>query len=133
MVADPTVRILDARPSAAYKKGHIPGAAWVDHAAWSHDFAKDQEAQKWSKHLAEVGVSPNTRLHIYDDNLSKDAARIWWILRYWGVKDVRLVNGGWKGWLALGDKPSTDKPVAVHAPTWIFRPTRRGWRRRTNC
>jgi thiosulfate/3-mercaptopyruvate sulfurtransferase len=35
---------------------------------------------------------------VYDDNRSKDAARVWWILRYWGVKDVRLLNGGWVGW-----------------------------------
>jgi thiosulfate/3-mercaptopyruvate sulfurtransferase len=100
------VRILDARPQAAYKEGHVPGAAWVDHATWSRDFANDQDADKWNKHLTAVGVRPNTQVVIYDDNLSKDAARIWWILRYWGVKDVRLVNGGWKGWLAAGGKPA---------------------------
>jgi thiosulfate/3-mercaptopyruvate sulfurtransferase len=30
---------------------------------------------------------------IYDDDWSKEAARIWWILGYWGVGDVRLLNG----------------------------------------
>jgi hypothetical protein len=40
----------------------------------------------------------NAKVVVYDDNLTKDAARIWWILRYWGVEDVRLLNGGWKAW-----------------------------------
>ena len=39
---------------------------------------------------------------VYDDNLSKDAARIWWILRYWGVKDVRIINGSNGDMLRLG-------------------------------
>src|SRR5690606_22625971 len=37
-----------------------------------------------------------------DDNAMKDAARIWWILRYWGVEDARLLNGGWKTWETAG-------------------------------
>ncbi len=41
---------------------------------------------------------------VYDDNLSKDAARMWYILRYWGFEDVRILNGGWKAWLAVGGK-----------------------------
>ncbi|HUE17980.1 MAG TPA: hypothetical protein VMR25_27740 [Planctomycetaceae bacterium] len=28
----------------------------------------------------------------------KDAARIWWILRFWGVEDMRLLNCGWQAW-----------------------------------
>jgi thiosulfate/3-mercaptopyruvate sulfurtransferase len=102
------VRILDARSQDAYKEGHVPGAAWVDHATWSRAFAKSQDFDTWTKHLAVIGVDTNMRVIVYDDNLNKDAARIWWILRYWGVKDVRLLNGGWKGWLAAGGKPSKD-------------------------
>ena len=29
---------------------------------------------------------------VYDDNGVKDAARVWWILRYWGIENVRLLN-----------------------------------------
>jgi thiosulfate/3-mercaptopyruvate sulfurtransferase len=109
------VRVLDARPPEAYKEGHVPGAAWVDHAAWSSAFAKDQDVDKWYERLMAVGVHPKTRVIIYDDNLSKDAARIWWILRYWGVKDVRLVNGGWRGWLAAGGKTTKDAPLQINS------------------
>jgi thiosulfate/3-mercaptopyruvate sulfurtransferase len=51
---------------------------------------------------------------VYDDNFGKDAARIWWILRYWGVEDVRLLNGGWVGW-EMGKHPTEKGEVAPAA------------------
>jgi thiosulfate/3-mercaptopyruvate sulfurtransferase len=45
---------------------------------------------------------------IYDDNQGRDAARIWYILRYWGVKDVRLLNGGYPAWKASNGKTTKD-------------------------
>jgi thiosulfate/3-mercaptopyruvate sulfurtransferase len=111
------VRVLDARPRDAYKEGHVPGAAWVDHAAWSSEFAKEQDIDKWHENLKKLGIHPKTQIIIYDDNLSKDAARIWWILRYWGIKDVRLVNGGWKAWLASGGKPTKDETEKDLSPS----------------
>jgi thiosulfate/3-mercaptopyruvate sulfurtransferase len=68
-------RVLDARGKGTYLDGHVPGAVWVDHVTWARAF---------------------------DDSRAKDAARIWWILRYWGVRDVRLLNGGWRAWQAAG-------------------------------
>src|SRR5437762_10256536 len=95
------VRIVDARPMEKYKAAHIAGAVWVDHDAWAKAFADGQNPKDWAERIGKLGIdSPKTRVVIYDDNLSKDAARIWWILRYWGVKDVRLLNGGWPGWIA---------------------------------
>ena len=41
--------------------------------------------------------------------------RIWWILRYWGVKDARLLNGGWKTWKAKELPTSVDEPSKVEA------------------
>jgi thiosulfate/3-mercaptopyruvate sulfurtransferase len=107
------VRVLDARPKEQYAKGHVPGAAWVDHSDWSGAFAKSQDRDEWSKRLDKLGIDPGTRVVVYDDNLSKDAARVWWILRYWGVKDVRLLNGGWKGWTASGGREAADAPAEV--------------------
>jgi thiosulfate/3-mercaptopyruvate sulfurtransferase len=115
------VRVLDARPAEAYKEGHVPGADWVDHAAWSSAFAKDQDVDKWFERLKAVGVHPKRPVIIYDDNLSKDAARIWWILRYWGVKDVRLVNGGWKRWVAHGGKTTKEAALRIEggSENWL--------------
>ena len=106
--------ILDARKRPAYELGHVAGAAWVDHDTWSKAFGDGKDAKKWSELVGAVGVDTNSRVVIYDDNFANDAARIWWILKYWGVKDVRLLNGGWKGWSSGGFPQETvEKPIAV--------------------
>src|ERR1700687_371592 len=97
-----TFRILDARPRDKYEAGHIPGAVWVDHDAWRKSFHNGTDADGWTKRVGALGVEVTTPIVIYDDNLSKDAARIWWILRFWGVRDVRLLNGGWLAWKNAG-------------------------------
>lgn len=108
--------ILDAREKAKYDEGHVPSARWVDHAAWAKSFGYGGEADSWGKRIRELGVGRETKVVVYDDNSNKDAARIWWLLRYWGVDDVRLLNGGWMGWRSGGNM--TDKgeavPVAVN-------------------
>jgi thiosulfate/3-mercaptopyruvate sulfurtransferase len=104
------LRVLDARPREKYDAGHVPGAVWVDHAAWSKLFAAGQERGPWAKKIGEVGIDTGTPVVVYDDAAAKDAARIWWILRYWGVKDVRLLNGGWGAWQAAGGAVGKDEP-----------------------
>ena len=83
------VRVLDARGKGKYLDGHYPGAVWIDAPAWRHAFAAGQDAADWEKRIAPLGVTPADTIVIYDDNQSKDAARIWYILRYWGFDDVR--------------------------------------------
>lgn len=90
--------VIDSREKAKYAAGHVPGARWVDHAEWAKGFGDGKDAAGWSKRIGALGITENTPVVVYDDNRSKDAARIWWVLRYWGVKDVRLLNGGWVGW-----------------------------------
>lgn len=108
--------VLDARPRATYEAGHVPHAAWVDHAAWSKAFAAGQDPKEWEARLGWLGVNAETPVVVYDDGSVKDAARIWWILRYWGVREARLLDGGWHAWkesdgrVARGDTPPA--PVA---------------------
>jgi thiosulfate/3-mercaptopyruvate sulfurtransferase len=97
-------RILDARPRKEFEAGHIRAAVWVDHDAWSKAFAAGQDAAAWAKRLADVGIGK--AVVIYDDQRNNRAARIWWILKYWGIKDVRLLNGGWQGWTNAGHSVS---------------------------
>ncbi len=105
------IRVLDARGKGKYLDGHVPGAVWVDAPVWAHAFATGQDPAKWEQIIAPLGVTPADTIVIYDDNQSKDAARIWYILRYWGFDDVRLLNGGWKAWQATGAEPQKGPPV----------------------
>jgi thiosulfate/3-mercaptopyruvate sulfurtransferase len=103
-------RILDARPKDHYEAGHIPNAVWVDHDDWSKTFAKDQEAGRWQKLVGQLGITPDTGVILYDDHSTNRAARLWWILRYWGIRDVKLLNGGWKGWTTAHGPTSQETP-----------------------
>src|SRR5262249_41275999 len=91
--------ILDARTKADYRAGHLPCALCVDHNSWSKKFREDQSAETWNKLVGGLGINIDTPVVIYGDN-GTNAARIWWILRFWGVKEVRLMNGGWTAWQA---------------------------------
>jgi thiosulfate/3-mercaptopyruvate sulfurtransferase len=103
------VVVLDARPQAEYAREHVPGARWVDHAAWAKAFGPGRDIEGWSELIGELGIARDSTVVAYDDNATKDAARIWWILRYWGVADVRLLHGGWKAWRAEGLPTSSEK------------------------
>ena len=103
-------RMLDARPRGKYLEGHVPGAVWVDHSDWMKGFSgEDREA--WQKRIGDLGIDLNGPVIVYDDNRAKDAARIWWILRYWGARDARLLNGGWSAWRAAGGPVETTEPA----------------------
>jgi thiosulfate/3-mercaptopyruvate sulfurtransferase len=94
--------VFDARGKGKYIDGHAPAAAWIDATTRARAFGEGEDQAAWEKRLGELGITTDATVVLYDDSQSKDAARMWWILRYWGVKDVRLVNGGWKGYLASG-------------------------------
>jgi thiosulfate/3-mercaptopyruvate sulfurtransferase len=96
------LRILDARGKGKYVDGHVPGAVWIDATTWARAFGEGEDQAGWEKRIGALGITTETPVAIYDDSQSKDAARMWWILRFWGVKDVRLVNGGWRGYVASG-------------------------------
>lgn len=101
--------ILDARKREEYERERIPGARWVDHDEWK-DAVDSEDASQWSKRIGELGISTDADVVVYDDSALKDAARIWWILRYWGLEDVRLLNGGWTTWKAEGFPTTAEEP-----------------------
>ncbi|HMF11403.1 MAG TPA: sulfurtransferase [Gemmataceae bacterium] len=103
-------RILDAREKAKYEKGHVPGAVWVDHDRWAKEDGENVSGKDWERRIGSLGIAAETKVVIYDDVRFNRAARIWWLLRAAGVKDVWLLNGGWKGWQAAGGAASKDVP-----------------------
>jgi thiosulfate/3-mercaptopyruvate sulfurtransferase len=107
--------VLDARDNSKYRASHIPNARWVDQVQWAKAFDHGQDAAGWGKRIGGLGIGADAKVIVYDGTFSRDAARVWWILRYWGVEDVRILNGGWMGWKA-GRHPTEDAetvPVPV--------------------
>jgi len=93
-----TVRYLDARDQAAFDAGHAPGAirvpldAW-DKAAKSGDIGFGKTAF-WDDALGALGIDPSVTAVAYDSGAMTNAARVWFILQYFGLKCV-ILNGGW--------------------------------------
>ena len=112
-----TFVVLDARDKKKYDAGHVPAARWVDATAWSKAFGDGTDADDWSKRIGALGLAADTPVVVYDDVMAKDAARVWWILKYWGAADVRLLNGGWVGWQA-GKYPTETDAQAVKPATF---------------
>lgn len=105
------VIILDARAATKYKAGHIPDARWVDHGQWAKAFGHGTDAKGWGARIGGLGINADSHVVVTDDNSTKDSARIWLILRYWGVDNVRLLNGGWTGWESGKYATTTDEPT----------------------
>jgi thiosulfate/3-mercaptopyruvate sulfurtransferase len=102
--------VLDARTQKAFGASRVPGARWVDAAAWAKAFKDGTDVEGWSARIGNLGVNASSRVVVYDGSSFNDAARIWWILRFWGVEDVRLLNGNWKTWKSMGLPVETGTP-----------------------
>lgn len=107
--------ILDARKKVAYQQSHIPGARWVDHDTWKSALGDGTDVQGWSRRIGTLGIDRESEVVVYDDMGGLLAARIWWLLRYWGVDGARLLNGGWRAWQAEGLPTDAVEPPPVRA------------------
>jgi thiosulfate/3-mercaptopyruvate sulfurtransferase len=114
---DPKVRVaeVDYDPTANYELGHVPGSVLID---WKADINDPVTRNIVTKQACEsllqrVGVNDDTTLVLYGDFNNWFAAFAFWVFKYYGYKDVRLMNGGRKKWLEE-DKPVT-KDIPSHA------------------
>jgi thiosulfate/3-mercaptopyruvate sulfurtransferase len=110
-----TVTVLDVRyrmggpPGAPeFEAGHVPGASYVD---LDRDLAGAPgirgrhplpEPEDFQTAMRAAGVRGDRPVVAYDDWAGRAAARCWWLLRWAGHDDVRVLDGGWSAWLAAG-------------------------------
>jgi thiosulfate/3-mercaptopyruvate sulfurtransferase len=112
----PGVRIVevDVDPKQ-YAAGHIPGAIGWD---WNKDL-QDQvrrdvpSPEAISELLSRSGISPEDTVVLYGDASNWFAAYAFWVLKMYGHKDVRLMNGGRAKWLNEETRPMTAEPTPV--------------------
>ncbi len=117
-LSDPKVRLIEVDvDTAAYDTGHAPGAVGWN---WKSDLethvvrdVADKEGIE--KLLSQAGAEKDTTLVLYGDNSNWFAAYALWLLKYYGVENVKLMNGGRKKWIEEGRPVSTD--AASHKTT----------------
>lgn len=113
---DPKIRIVevDYIPETSYFLGHIPGAVLFD---WKRDIIDSRKRDVISKEdleksLQRIGVNNDTIIIVYGDFKNWFATFAFWIFKYYGVKDVRLMNGSRKKWL------EEDRPISIDTPSY---------------
>ena len=116
---DSNVRIaeVDYDPKANYQLGHVPGSVLFD---WKQDINDPVSRNVLSKPACEdllqkAGINDDTTLILYGDFNNWFAAFAFWVFKYYGYKDIRLMNGGRKKWLEE-DRPVTEIfPITLEA------------------
>ncbi|MEE8517677.1 MAG: rhodanese-like domain-containing protein [Dehalococcoidia bacterium] len=98
---DPNVVVVEvAQDSSEFEAGHIPGARigpdWqIKGSVDKKLVAPPDEAKAW---MESVGIGSDKLVIGYDRSRNRDAARLWWVLSYYGHTEVKVLNGGWKRW-----------------------------------
>ena len=114
-------QVVDARSPADWAAGHVPGAA---HLNWTEVETFDADGLWGVPPVAEVaallgarGIAAERPVVVYGGGPEGwgDDGNLYWTLRYAGHGDVRVLDGGWLGWLAAGGVPATadDAPGAI--------------------
>jgi thiosulfate/3-mercaptopyruvate sulfurtransferase len=117
---DPKVRLVEVDvDTTAYDQSHVPGAiAWNWQTQLQDNVRRDLIDEKALEDLlSKSGISNDTTILLYGDNNNWFAAYAFWQLKYYGHKDVRLVNGGRKKWLAE-KRPLTTEATKVTPTTY---------------
>ena len=119
------VRVLDAswylpgmnrNPIIEYEKRHIPNARFFD----INDISDNRSElphmvppiEKFMSKVRKLGVGDGHQVIVYDGSGMFSAARVWWLFKMMGHKNIAVLNGGLPKWISDGF-PVNDKPPII--------------------
>lgn len=123
-LSDPEIRILDATwylpnvdrdAKAEYDQSHIPNARFFDIDEVS-DHRSDlphmvPPVEKFMSKVRKLGVGDGHQIVIYDSHGLFSAARVWWLFKVMGQKNVAVLDGGLPKWLREGRTVDSSSPL----------------------
>ena len=137
-LTEPDVRIVDVRwylldkdktGRSEYARGHIPGALFLDidtDLSAPRGMGPGRHPLPSPAAFADVasraGIDAKTHVIAYDDRGGATAARLWWLLRYFGHERVSLLDGGIVAWIARGFQLQSNLPPAPARASFVARP-----------
>ena len=125
-LTDQTLRMVDAtwdheadlHPHDAFIKMHIPGAVFLDLDRFVDQSANAPmmlpPAAQFASRMQTLGLGDGTRIVLYDRSPLHTAARTWWMMRHFGVRDVAILDGGIAKWIAEGRDTESGEAAPRH-------------------
>ena len=109
-LADPKVRIiaLNWTDSKNFDAGHIPGAIYWDwkEMLWDPRSREFPDANTFAQRCSDAGIANDTTVVFYGDPAVQFGTYAWWVFKYCGHKDARVLDGSRKRW-ELEGRPIT--------------------------
>jgi len=101
--------IIDCDVSNVFQRAHIKNAKTIP----SHHYIKQKGFENNSKSyphimkknefnelITTLNINQKSEIIAYDNSASLYATRFWWCLNYFGIKNIKVLNGGWKKWIS---------------------------------
>lgn len=103
---------VDYDPEAGYRSGHIEGATLI---WWSRDINRELtrdiiNKDQFEKLMSRNGITPDSEVILYGDFNNWFAAFAFWVFKYYGHQNVRIMDGGRKKWEMEG------RPYMIGSP-----------------
>lgn len=117
IVADCRYNLYDHELGAReYREGHIPGAYFLHMEKELISPVKEHggrhplpDMESFRDSMNRIGLTPDTTVVAYDNDGS-GAARLWWLLLYYGHENVKILNGGYPLWVSTGFAVTSEIP-----------------------
>jgi len=110
--------VICADKADKYAKVHIKGAINIPYNSLnSSEFGKLKSSSDIAAILGNAGVSNTDLIVVYDEGKGKYAGRLYWVLKYMGASNVKMLDGGYKAWYAAR-KPYSKTPTTLSAKTF---------------
>ena len=120
------LRVVDAtwdhdaerHPRDAFIDKHIPGAVFLDLDRFADPSADAPMMMpppaQFASRMQALGLGDGVRIILYDHSPLHTAARTWWMMRHFGVRDVAILDGGIAKWIAEGRSTEAGEPMSKH-------------------
>jgi thiosulfate/3-mercaptopyruvate sulfurtransferase len=126
----PVVKVTDGKSVVEKVSGHVPGASFVDFKQVR--VTREVEGKKvggmippkdeFEKLAQSWGVNKDSAIVFVPAGLSTgdvdEAARLYWQFKYYGHKNMAILDGGMAAWLAAGNAADTNAPAAKQGD-WV--------------
>jgi len=119
---DLNMKIVDARSEEDFQKGHIRGAVNIPVSDTFNPVINTDRVGNL-KHISQLfgnaGIRNEQTIVIYDGNTYIDAGRVFWVFEVYGHKNVKLLDGGIKGWQAESNQPLSQLSIKAQKTQYI--------------